>query len=149
VSESILFVDDDPLLLAALRRLLLGEPYEVRTCHDPVAALRELAVEPPTVVVADFYMPPMNGPQFLHCVRRVAPGAVRMILTGKPDLVAVLAAVQEGAVYRFLLKPWDDDDLRMSIRQAFDHHRLLAERDHLMAEVERYRGAAEARDRRH
>jgi DNA-binding NtrC family response regulator len=139
--DSILFVDDDPAVLAALRRLMLDEPCEVRTCDNPVAALREVAARPPAVVVADFYMPPMNGPAFLHEVRRIAPAAVRMILTGKPDLIAVLAAVQDGAVYRFLLKPWDDDDLRMSIRQAFDHRRLVAERDQLLAALQRQRDA--------
>lgn len=137
--DSVFFVDDDPAILGALRRLLLDLPYEVRTCDNPVAALEDIKARPPTVVVADFYMPPMNGPAFLHEVRRVAPEAVRMILTGKPDLVAVLAAVEEGAVYRFLLKPWDNDDLRMSIRQAFDHSRLLAERDTLLAEIQRRR----------
>lgn len=137
--DSVFFVDDDPAILGALRRLLLDLPYEVRTCDNPVAALEDIKARPPTVVVADFYMPPMNGPAFLHEVRRIAPEAVRMILTGKPDLVAVLAAVEEGAVYRFLLKPWDNDDLRMSIRQAFDHSRLLAERDTLLAEIQRRR----------
>ena len=137
--DSVFFVDDDPAILGALRRLFLDFPYEVRTCDNPVAALEEIRARPPTVVVADFYMPPMNGPAFLHEVRRIAPAAVRMILTGKPDLVAVLAAVQEGAVYRFLLKPWDNDDLRMSIHQAFDHSRLVAERDTLLAELHRRR----------
>ena len=133
--DSILFVDDDPSILAALRRLLLDEPYQVRTCEDPVLALDQVRAHPPTVVVADFYMPPMKGPAFLHEVRRIAPSAVRMILTWKPDLSGVLAAVQDGAVYRFLLKPWDDDDLKMSIRQAFDHHDLVAERDRLLRQL--------------
>lgn len=135
--DSLLFVDDDPAILGSLRRLFLDEPYEVRTCDNPVAALDEVKAHPPTVVVADFYMPPMNGPAFLLEVRRIAPAAVRMILTGKPDLTAVLAAVQDGAVYRFLLKPWDDDDLKMSIHQAFDYFRLVAERDSLLRQVNR------------
>ncbi|MFI5401581.1 MAG: response regulator [Planctomycetota bacterium] len=137
--DSLLFVDDDPAILGALRRLFLDEPYEVRTCDNPVLALDEIKARPPTVVVADFYMPPMNGPTFLREVRRIAPAAVRMILTGKPDLVAVLAAVEDGAVYRFLLKPWDNDDLKMSVRGAFDHCRLVAERDNLLAELHRRR----------
>jgi DNA-binding NtrC family response regulator len=145
--RSLLFVDDDPAILASLKRLFLDEPYDVSTCDDPRAALREVAARPPTVVVADFYMPPMTGPVFLHEVRRIAPFAVRMILTGKPDLGAVLAAVQDGAVYRFLLKPWDDDDLRMSVRQAFDHFDLIAERDRLIAALQRQRDASEPRVR--
>jgi DNA-binding NtrC family response regulator len=140
-NDSLLFVDDDPAILGSLRRLFADLPYDVRTCSDPVAALDEVRARPPTVVVADFYMPPMNGPAFLREVRRIAPSAVRMILTGKPDLVAVLAAVQDGAVYRFLLKPWDNDDLRMSVQQAFDHFRLVAERDTLLAELQRRRNS--------
>jgi DNA-binding NtrC family response regulator len=133
----VFFVDDDPAILGALRRLLLDEPYEVRTSSDPAAALDEIRAKPPTVIVADYYMPPMNGPAFLLEVRRIAPAAVRMILTGKPDLGAVVTAVQDGAVHRFLLKPWDDDDLRMTIRHALDYSRLVAERDSLLAEINR------------
>jgi DNA-binding NtrC family response regulator len=138
-ADSILFVDDDPSILSALRRLLLDEPYEVRTCDHPEIALAEARAHPPKVVVADFYMPPMNGPDFLFEVRRIAPYAVRMILTGKPDLSTVVAAVQEGAVFRFLIKPWNDDELRASVRQAFEHHRLLAERDCLQSEFQQRR----------
>lgn len=142
MSDSVLFVDDDPAILGALRRLLLDEPYEVRISNDPVHALAEVRARPPTVVVADYYMPPMNGPAFLLEVRRITPSSVRMILTGKPDLGAVVAAVQDGGVHRFLLKPWDDDDLKMTVRHAFDYARLVAERDGLLAEINRRRGGA-------
>jgi DNA-binding NtrC family response regulator len=142
MSDSVLFVDDDPAILGALKRLLLDEPYEVRISNNPVHALAEVRANPPTVVVADYYMPPMNGPAFLLEVRRLAPSGVRMILTGKPDLGAVIAAVQDGGVHRFLLKPWDDDDLKMTVRQAFDYARLVAERDGLLAEISRRRAGA-------
>ena len=137
MGDSVFFVDDDPAILGALRRLLLDEPYEVRTSSDPVAALGAIRAQPPTVIVADYYMPPMNGPAFLLETRRIAPSAVRMILTGKPDLGAVVTAVQDGGVHRFLIKPWDDDDLRMTIRNAFDYYRLVSERDSLLAEINR------------
>lgn len=140
--ESVLFVDDDPAILASMRRLLLDEPYEVRTSNDPVAALSEVRAKPPTVIVADYYMPPMNGPAFLLEVRRIAPSSVRMILTGKPDLGAVVAAVQDGAVHRFLIKPWDDNELRLTVREALDYYRLVAERDGLLAELNRRRNAS-------
>jgi DNA-binding NtrC family response regulator len=139
-SESVLFVDDDPAILGAIRRLLLDETYEVRTCEDPVEALDQIKASPPTVVVADYYMPPMSGPAFLLEVRRIAPFAVRMILTGKPDLGAVVTAVQDGAVHKFLIKPWDNDDLRRTVREALDYHRLVAMRDGIMADINRRRG---------
>lgn len=137
--ESVLFVDDDPAILGAIRRLLLDEPYEVRTCGNPVAALGVISASPPTVIVADYYMPPMNGPAFLLEVRRIAPSVVRMILTGKPDLGAVVAAVQDGAVHKFLLKPWDNEDLKRTVRDALDYHRLVVERDDVMATINRRR----------
>jgi DNA-binding NtrC family response regulator len=135
--ESVLFVDDDPAILSAIRRLLVDEPYDVRTFHDPVLALGEIRESPPTVVVADYYMPPLTGPLFLLGVRRIAPAAVRMILTGKPDLGTVVTAVQEGAVHKFLLKPWDDDDLKRTIREALDYHRLVSEQQSVLAEIDR------------
>ncbi|MCK6459800.1 MAG: response regulator [Planctomycetes bacterium] len=140
--ESVLFVDDDPAILGAIRRLLLDEPYEVRACEDPVEALRQVVASPPTVVVSDYYMPPMNGPAFLLEVRRVAPSAVRMILTGKPDLGAVVTAVQEGAVHKFLIKPWDDADLIRTVREALDYRRLLDEQLGVMAEISRRAGGS-------
>lgn len=137
--ESVLFVDDDPAILGAIRRLLLDEPYEVRTCGNPVVALGEVKASPPTVVVADYYMPTINGPDLLLAIRRIAPSAVRMILTGKPDLEAVVAAVQDGAVHKFLLKPWDDDDLRRTVREALDYYRLVAMQHHLTDQINRRR----------
>jgi len=139
VRRSVLFVDDDPEVLSSIRRLLLDEPYEVRTSGNPVEALAELRKQPPEVVVADYYMPPMLGPEFLLEVRRCAPSVVRMILTGKPDLGAVVAAVQDGAVHRFLLKPWNDDELRTAVREALQFSSMLAERDDVMSLINRRR----------
>lgn len=134
---SVLFVDDEKNVLEALRRLLLDEPYDVRICSDPELALEQITAHAPEVVVADFYMPKMNGPALLRRVRDIDASIVRIVLTGKPDVTAVLDAVQEGSVYRFCLKPWDEDELKMSLRQAIDYHHLLGERNTLLAEVDR------------
>ncbi len=136
---SILFVDDEKPVVAALRRVFADEPYEVRTCTDPHVALSEITANAPTVVVADYYMPGMQGPALLKRVREIDDGIIRVILTGKPDVTAVLDAVKNGAVYRFILKPWDDDDLRMTIRQAVDYARLLGERNALRRALARQR----------
>ncbi len=140
---SILFVDDEKPVVAALQRVFADEPYEVRTCTDPHVALSEITANAPTVVVADYYMPGMQGPALLKRVREIDDGIIRVILTGKPDVTAVLDAVKNGAVYRFILKPWDDDDLRMTIRQAVDYARLLGERNALRRALARQRGAPE------
>ena len=147
--SSVLFVDDEPNVLEALRRLLLDEPYEVRTCTDPELAIEQVMANAPTVVVADFYMPEMLGPEMLRRIREIDAGIVRIVLTGKPDVTAVLEAVQEGAVYRFILKPWDEDELKMSIRQALDYYELVGDRDRLQVEVNQQRGALEALESEH
>ena len=126
-------------MLEALRRLLIDEPFDVRICVDPVQAVEEVRENPPTVVVADFYMPELNGPGLLHQVRELDDRIVRVILSGKPDVTAVLDAVSEGAVYRFILKPWDEDELKMTIHQAFDYYRLVCERNELQRQLDRER----------
>jgi len=147
--DSILFVDDEVNLLEALRRMLLDEPYDVRTCPDPSHAVVEVTTNAPTVVVADFYMPEMQGPALLARVREIDESIVRIILTGKPDVTAVLDAVQQGAVWRFILKPWDDDDLKMTLRQAIDYHHLLADRNRLLHEVGQQRQTLEGLEASH
>jgi DNA-binding NtrC family response regulator len=137
--DSVLFVDDEPNVLEALYRLLIDEPYDVRVCEDPVQAVEEVRKNPPTVVVADFYMPELNGPGMLHQVREIDDRIVRVILTGKPDVTAVLDAVSEGAVYRFILKPWDEDELKVTLHQAFDYYRLVCERNELQRQLDRER----------
>ena len=136
--HSVLFVDDEKNLLEALRRLLIDEPYEVRTCNNPVEALDLIREDAPTVVVSDFYMPEMKGPQFLAKVREIDESITRVILTGKPDVTAVLDAVTSGSVYRFILKPWDEDELRMTVRQAIGHQQLLAERNYLLTQIQKH-----------
>ena len=146
---SVLFVDDEPNILEALRRMLVDEPYDVRICSDPETALEQITAHAPEVVVADFYMPKMNGPALLRRVRDIDSSIVRIVLTGKPDVTAVLDAVQEGSVYRFILKPWDEDELRMSIAQAIDYHRLLCERNNLLREVSEHRETIENLEETH
>jgi len=146
---TVLFVDDEPSVLSALRRALSDEPYGVRICEDPRQALEEIVRDAPAVVVADFYMPQMRGPELLARVREIDSSIVRMVLTGKPDVTAVLDAVREGAIYRFLLKPWDEGELRMSIHQAIEHNRILSERAHLIAKVDRQRQTLESLEKSH
>ncbi|MGQ0612313.1 MAG: response regulator [Planctomycetaceae bacterium] len=138
-TPSILFVDDEPNILEALKRLLIDEPYEVRTCTEPRAALTEVRRGFPAVVVADYYMPVMKGPDLLHKVREIHGGIVRMVLTGKPDLEGVLRAVNTGEVWRFVLKPWDDEELKMVLRTAIDYGELMRERDSLLVTLEKQR----------
>ena len=125
----------------------MDEPYEVRIQHDPIRALEEIEDDPPDIVVADYMMPAMVGPVFLRKVQEINGGIVRLILTGKADLFKILRAVNEGQVYRFLLKPWDEDDLRMVVRNAIDYADVTRERDHLLVEMDQQRATLEAFER--
>ncbi|MHC4491156.1 MAG: response regulator, partial [Planctomycetota bacterium] len=135
----VLLVDDEKPVLKSLQRVLADEPYAVRTCENPEEALARIEQDRPAVVVADYYMPRMTGAQFLQRVREIDDTIVRLILTGKPDVVAVLEAVRLGSVYRFLLKPWDPDELRMSLRQALSYNRLVVGHNELLTQLEQQR----------
>jgi FixJ family two-component response regulator len=138
----VFFVDDESQILASIRRAMADEPFEVRTFLDPEEALAQIASERPAVVVSDFYMPAIQGPDLLKKVCEIDRTIIRMILTGKPDLPAVLSALEKGEVQSFLVKPWDNEKLRMAVRDALRQHRCLVDRNAVMGRIQ----AAERRD---
>ncbi|MCP5151590.1 MAG: EAL domain-containing protein [Chromatiales bacterium] len=131
----VLLVDDEPGILAALRRLLRRSPYTVLTAADGLQALEILGHSPVTVVVADYRMPRMNGAELLLEARRLAPDTVRILLTGDADLHVVSDALNKGAIFKFLLKPWDQEGLLRTIEEAVQMHRLARENARLTREL--------------
>ncbi|MBJ7313242.1 EAL domain-containing protein [Rugamonas sp. CCM 8940] len=121
--NTLLLVDDEPDNLTALRRLLRKEGYHVLTAAGAAEALELLALTPAQVILSDQCMPGMSGAAFLGLVKELYPQTVRMILSGNADLAAVTDAINQGAVYKFLSKPWDDAELRQHIRDAFERQR--------------------------
>lgn len=120
----ILLVDDEPNVLAALRRVFRQENYDIVTCEDPREALRRLQNESFQLVISDYMMAGMNGGDLLRQARTVQPDTIRIMLTGHADVNAVVGAVKTGAVYKFILKPWNDDDLRVTVALALEQHAL-------------------------
>jgi CheY-like chemotaxis protein len=121
----ILCVDDEPRVLEGIA-LSLRRRYDVLTASGGMAALDILNKEPDVaVVLSDMRMPMMDGTQFLHRCRHIAPDTVRLILTGQSDLAAAIAAVNEGQVFRFLTKPCPPAVLLPAIDAAVDQHRLV------------------------
>ena len=118
--RTLLLVDDEEAILSSLRRLFRRDGYHVltATCGDQGLAL--LAQQPVDVILSDQRMPGMTGIQFMREARRLHPHTVRITLSGYTDLESIIAAVNEGAVYKFLTKPWDDDLLRHHVAQAFE-----------------------------
>lgn len=128
--KKILFVDDDPNILAALERQFRRELL-VETALGPDQGLTALeSGDDYAVVVSDMRMPGMSGLKFLRRVHERRPDLACVILTGNADRSTAIDAINEGAVFRFLLKPCPHDDLVVAIRAAFRHHeRLVAERE--------------------
>lgn len=117
-SGSILLVDDEQNVLRALARLLRRDGYQIFTASTFREAFNLLGTENIQVVMSDHRMPEGKGTEFLSRVKATHPNTVRMILSGYADLGAVTEAINGGAVYRFLTKPWDDNSLRETLRDA-------------------------------
>lgn len=132
----ILFVDDERNVLRSLERLFLEEEYEIFTASSGQEGLELLEHSGPfQLIVSDYRMPSMNGVEFLSEVCRRYPETERMILSGYADTAAIVAAINEGQIYKFIAKPWNDDDLLQTIREVLDRYELRASNRRLLEEL--------------
>jgi response regulator RpfG family c-di-GMP phosphodiesterase len=127
MAETILFLDDEQNVLNALRRVFKDEEHATFLTTSPQEAKEKLSKERIAVVVSDQRMPTTTGTQFLEEVKQISPETVRILLTGHADMGIAMEAINRGSVYRFLLKPWDDDELRLILKQAAAHYELVME----------------------
>jgi putative nucleotidyltransferase with HDIG domain len=125
--HTVLFVDDEVNILKALQRLLRSEEMNVLCASRASEALELLEKHRTQVVVTDQRMPEMSGVDFLSRVRERQPDVVRMMLTGYTEMKVAVDAINRGEIYRLITKPWNDDELRATLRQAFDHADLKSE----------------------
>ena len=116
---TLLAVDDEPSILNTLVRLFRHENFQVLTARDPETAFDLLARHKVQVIISDQRMPGMTGTEFLARARLLYPNTARIVLSGYTELETVMHAINRGAVYKFLTKPWDDDELRELVREAF------------------------------
>lgn len=121
---SLLFVDDEPNVLSSLRRTFHRENYAIQCAASAEEALALVRSQHFHLMITDFKMPGMNGADLLREVRDLSPDTMRIMLTGHADTQAVMTAINEGAVYRFILKPWNDDDLRVTVALALEQYEL-------------------------
>jgi len=133
----LLFVDDEPGILKALTRVFRQENYAVVTAASAAEGLQRLAEAETHLVISDFMMPVMNGAEFLREVKARSPETIRIMLTGHANTDAVMGAINEGAVYKFILKPWNDDDLRVTVALALERFDLMAHNRALKSENEK------------
>lgn len=129
--KTVLLVDDEENILSSLKRLLRRDGYRILTAGSGAEGLEVLSREAVDVIVSDQRMPGMNGTDFLKRAKAGWPQTVRIVLSGYTDLGSVTEAINDGAAYKFLTKPWDDEILRLAIREAFaykwvqDENRML------------------------
>ena len=125
LKRTVLLVDDEPSVLAALQRLLRQDGYHVLSADSAAEGFELLALHPVQVILCDQRMPDMSGTVFLDRVKDLYPQTFRIVLSGYTDLESIMEAINRGAVYRFYTKPWDNKGLRDNIREAFRHYWLL------------------------
>lgn len=136
----ILLLDDEQHVLSAIKRSLrsgLSPDVRVEDMVDPVMALARLKETSFDVVISDYRMPLMTGVEFLGLVRSIQPAAVRMILSASSDSEALMQAVNNAEVFRYLLKPWDEKDLIGHARTALERFDQLRHESE-MADVGRH-----------
>jgi type II secretory ATPase GspE/PulE/Tfp pilus assembly ATPase PilB-like protein/FixJ family two-component response regulator len=130
---TLLFVDDEPGILRSLKRLFFEDDYRIITCTEPRNALEIMEKEEVQLVISDQKMPEMTGTELLAQIKKKWPATVRIMLTGFADIGTIMAAVNEGSVYKFITKPWNDDDLKLTVKLALEQYALKKENSELKA----------------
>lgn len=123
----VLFVDDEPSILSALRRLFRPRGYRILLADSGEAGLAMLENEPVDLVVSDMRMPEMDGTALLEQVRERWPTVGRILLTGYADVGSTVAAINRGQIHRYVAKPWDDRELLMCVHDGLERRRLEKE----------------------
>lgn len=136
----ILLVDDEPNVTHALRRVFRRENYEIVSAQSGDEALAVMRDCPAQVVISDYQMPGINGAELLRQIKADYPDTIRIMLTGQADTRAVMGAINEGAVFKFILKPWNDDDLLVTVALALEQFDLKRRNQKLIQENQRKEG---------
>ena len=135
--KQILCVDDEQTILTSLIRLFRKEDYKVHTAINGKEALSVLEETPIDLVISDYRMPGMSGIELLKEVKELYPGTIRMILSGYADFNNVVEAINEGQIYRFCNKPWDNYDFKATVRHSLEYHDILKENRILLRRLQK------------
>lgn len=134
-TRTLLLVDDEESILSALKRLLRREGYRILSAGSGAEGLELLAKNDVDVIVSDQRMPNMTGEEFLRLAKELYPDTVRMVLSGYADMQSITNAINQGAIYKFFSKPWDDQGLKDNILEAFRRKELSDENGRLTREI--------------
>lgn len=130
--DTVLFVDDEPQILRALKRLFKKANFECFFAESGPEALKLMEETQIDLIVSDMRMPEMNGAEFLSIAREKYPATKSILLTGHSDITSTIEALNKGGIYRYISKPWEDEDLKRTIEEALRVKRLERERNQLL-----------------
>jgi len=133
----IAIVDDEEMVLTSLRSFLVLETeYEVETFTSPEEAMKKLPDMNLDLIISDYLMPEMNGIDFLLEVKKIHPFATRILLTGYADKENAIKAINEVGLYQYVEKPWDNDDLKITIQNGLERRFLMEKLESKIQEVQ-------------
>jgi two-component system, NtrC family, sensor kinase len=133
----ILCVDDEQNVLSAIKRLFIDEDYIILTAGSGQEGLELLEKEHVQLIISDYRMPVMNGVEFLRDVYRRRPETVRIVLSGYADAAAIVEAINEGHIYKFIPKPWNDNELKVTVSNALERYFLFKKNMELNIELQK------------
>ena len=135
----ILVLDDDKLVTSSLKSLLMMEGFiDVAFFNEPEAAINYLKENKRDVIISDFMMPDINGIQFLSEAKKIYPNASMILLTGYADKENAIKAINEVGLYKYIEKPWDNDELIINIKNAYERSKLVEDLETKNKELEKY-----------
>lgn len=139
----VLVIDDEPANLRLLNRVL-GSDYEVLSAQSGPEGLEILRQQPVALIITDQRMPFMSGVQVLAESQKICPEAIKILLTGYTDIQALIDAINSGNVYKYIQKPWDAEDLKLTIKRAVETYELRRRNEQLVGELKTALGQLES-----
>ena len=133
--HKLLFLDDEENVLKSLKRLFQDKEYEIYTANNGLEGIKLLEELEFSLILSDYRMPELNGIEFLKFVKEKSPNTIRMILTGFTDVDVAISAINEGEVYKFIEKPWNEENLKVQVKRALEHYELVKEREELLEKI--------------
>lgn len=149
MNDTVLLIDDEPQVIHALRRSLMDEEYEILAANDGETGLALLQEHSVKVVICDERMPGLSGSEVLSRISLRHPQTVRIMLTGQATLEAAMQAVNAGEIYRFFTKPWNEVEVRLSIRSGIEKYDLEEKNRRLLALVRTQDARLQDLEKRH
>jgi DNA-binding NtrC family response regulator len=135
-TATIVIVDDEEMVLTSVRAFLsLETDHEIQTFTDPEQAVQFVQAKPIDVVVSDYLMPRMNGIQLLARAKQLQPEAPRILLTGHADKQSAIQAINEVGLFQYVEKPWDNEQLLLTINAAIERAQLFRELSEKIAQL--------------